>query len=321
LTEQFETPPPSAHAGLFDRVLVAWHIDLSPAGRPPALGLVAVAACVSIALSIAADAGVVRATNALFPETTGFSHFRIADYATLTSIGIVVACLAWPIVSSLSSTPRWLFLRLATGVTVVLWVPDFYLIAKGESPRAVLALMVMHLLIALITYNSLVRIAPLRGLIEQAVPGTETAPSQPLSASPLSGHLVWVSMTVAVSIEFAIGVIALLVVPFSRPDGWIPDRSKAVYLVHAGFGVLLLLAACGVLVATARMDRRTKLAALGGLAGIVVGAAGGLLAVAHAVRLVGLALMFVGTGIAFFGYLVPLVEPEPDPEDLSRGKD
>jgi hypothetical protein len=48
-----------------------------------------------------------------------------------------------------------------------------------------------------------------------------------------------------------------------------------------------------------------------GLAGLALGAAGGILAVYHASRFAGLALMFVGTMVAFFGYLLPLIEPDP----------
>jgi hypothetical protein len=49
---------------------------------------------------------------------------------------------------------------MAVLVTLVLWLPDLYILVRGQPPRAVAVLMVMHLAIALITYNSLVRIAP-----------------------------------------------------------------------------------------------------------------------------------------------------------------
>ena len=37
-------------------------------------------------------------------------------------IGVVTACLAWPVVTRISSAPRWLFFRLAIAVTPVLWL-------------------------------------------------------------------------------------------------------------------------------------------------------------------------------------------------------
>jgi hypothetical protein len=75
---------------------------------------------------------------------------------------VVIACLAWPVVVRLSSEPRWVFARLAVLVTVVLLLPDLYIWLTGQPGRAVLVLVAMHLAIALITYNVLVRVAPAR---------------------------------------------------------------------------------------------------------------------------------------------------------------
>jgi hypothetical protein len=86
------------------------------------------------------------------------------DYAKLTIIGVVIACLAWPVATPLSSAPRWLFLRLAILVTAVLLLPDAWLLARGSPPKAVAVLVVMHLAIAVITYNCLVHLAPVRRL-------------------------------------------------------------------------------------------------------------------------------------------------------------
>jgi hypothetical protein len=45
-------------------------------------------------------------------------------------------------------------------VTLVLWLPDIYILHQGQSAKAVAVLMTMHLAVALVTYNALVRIAP-----------------------------------------------------------------------------------------------------------------------------------------------------------------
>jgi hypothetical protein len=89
-------------------------------------------------------------------------HFQFGDYAKLTVIGVIIACLAWPAVVRLSSDPRWVYTRLAVLVTVVLLLPDLYIWLMGQPGRAVLVLATMHLAIALITYNVLVRVAPPR---------------------------------------------------------------------------------------------------------------------------------------------------------------
>ena len=120
------------------------------------------ALAVSIAGSLAADAILVVIGTTLFPSTKGYAHFQFHDYAKLTVIGVVIACLAWPVVTRISSAPRWLFFRLAVLVTLVLWLPDLYLLDLGQPGRAVAVLMVMHLAIALVTYNSLVHIAQVR---------------------------------------------------------------------------------------------------------------------------------------------------------------
>ena len=65
-------------------------------------------------------------------------------FALAVSIGVVIACLAWPVVTRISSAPRWLFFRLAVLVTLVLWLPDLYLEDLGQPGRAVAVLMVMR---------------------------------------------------------------------------------------------------------------------------------------------------------------------------------
>jgi hypothetical protein len=147
---------------LIDRSLDLVKVDFAPAHRQPSWIRVALATVVALAGSVAADAALVAIGTAVFPSTKGYSHFQFHDYAKLTIIGVVVACVAWPIVTRITSAPRWLFLRLAILVTLVLWLPDLYILVKGQPARAVAVLMVMHLAIAVVTYHALVRLAPLR---------------------------------------------------------------------------------------------------------------------------------------------------------------
>ncbi|MBC3841380.1 hypothetical protein GXW82_16970 [Streptacidiphilus sp. 4-A2] len=89
-------------------------------------------------------------------------HFQFADYSKLTVIGVVIACAAWPLTTRISSDPRWLFLRMAVLVTLVLLLPDLYILEQGQSAQAVTVLMVMHLVIGVVTYAALVGLAPVR---------------------------------------------------------------------------------------------------------------------------------------------------------------
>jgi hypothetical protein len=136
-----------------------WHLDFSPQHRMPSTARVLIATMASLAGSLAVDAALVAIGTRVFPSTKGYVHFQFSDYGKLTVIGVVIACVAWPVVTRITSAPRWMFFRMAIAVTVVLWAPDFYLLAKSQPPKAVFILMAMHLAIALVTYNCLVHIA------------------------------------------------------------------------------------------------------------------------------------------------------------------
>jgi hypothetical protein len=142
-----------------DQGLRLFHVDFAPARRQPSAVSLLGATLVAIGGSLLADAILVVTAQAVFPSTLGYAHFQFSDYAKLTVIGVLIACLAWPVVTRISSQPRWLFVRMAVAVTLVLWLPDVYILVGGAPPRAVAFLFLMHLAIAVVTYNSLVRIA------------------------------------------------------------------------------------------------------------------------------------------------------------------
>ena len=143
--------------------LLQWaRIDLSPDHRSPEWWRVALATVLSIVLSLLADAALIAIGTRLFPSTKGYAHFQFHDYAKLTVVGVIIACAAWPVVTRICAAPRWLFFRLAIVVTLVLLLPDLYIWIQGQPGHAVAVLVTMHLAIALITYNLLVHVAPVR---------------------------------------------------------------------------------------------------------------------------------------------------------------
>jgi hypothetical protein len=150
---------------IFDRTLDLVKVDFAPAHRQPSAVRVVLATVVSLVGSLAVDAALVAIGQAVFPSTKGYGHFQFSDYSRLTVVGVIIACLAWPIVTRVSSAPRWLFFRLAILVTLVLLIPDLYILKQGQPPKAVAVLMCMHLAIALVTYNALVHIAPVRARV------------------------------------------------------------------------------------------------------------------------------------------------------------
>jgi len=130
---------------------------------------VAQATALAVVLSLAADAALVALGTHLFPATNGYVHFQFADYAKLTVIGVLITGAAWPVVARVSSAPRWVFFRAAVAVTLVLFLPDVYIWWQGQSAQAVAVLLAMHVAIALITYNLLVHLAPVRPARRAAV--------------------------------------------------------------------------------------------------------------------------------------------------------
>jgi hypothetical protein len=150
------------------------HLDFAPEHQQPSAARLILATLVSIVGSLLVDAIIVVIAQKVFPSTKGYAHFQFSDYAKLTIIGVIIACIAWPITTRITSQPRWMFFRMAILVTLVLWLPDVYILMQGQPGNAVGVLFVMHLAIALVTYNALVHLAPVRVLSPSAARRAET---------------------------------------------------------------------------------------------------------------------------------------------------
>jgi hypothetical protein len=226
-------------------------------------------------------------------------------------------------VTRITSSPRWLFMRLAVLVTLVLWLPDVWILLKHEPARAVGVLMAMHLGIALVTYNLLVRVAPAResrgdrSEHESAPPAEllQAGEEDPARASPRTAgrSVLWLATTLSalVGVDFALGMVALFSVPAGRPSGWLPGKGTAIYLAHAIVGLPLALGAVAFLVLVRDTGRSLKVTGWMGLIGVAVAGVGGAITDLHPLRLLGMALMFVGPMFAGFVYLTPLVDSMP----------
>ena len=166
-------------SGLVGRAVTWARIDFDPPHRPPAWWRVALATALALALSLLADAAIVAVGTRVFPSTKGYVHFQFHDYARLTVIGVLIACAGWPVVVRCCSAPRWLFFRLAIVVTLVLFLPDFYILHQGQPAKAVVVLLCMHVAIALVTYNLLVHVAPVRPRTRRRVTAAPTEASGP----------------------------------------------------------------------------------------------------------------------------------------------
>ncbi len=138
------------------------HLDFPWGAAQPSLVRWIVATVVALGASIAACAAIAAAGIALFPSTAGYEHYRFEDYAKLTTIGVIVAAIGWPIVTLVTTRARRLFLWLAIIVTIVSFAPDLWILRGGQPAPAVADLAVMHVAVGVITYLALVVIAPQR---------------------------------------------------------------------------------------------------------------------------------------------------------------
>lgn len=298
---------PDATAGgpaVLERLLLRASIDFAPRHRQPSWALVAAATLVAVAGSLGLDELAVHVATTVFPDTAHFSHFRFADYASLTVVGVLAACAVWPLLTRIASKPRPLLFRMAVAGTVVLWLPDGWLLAEGERAAGVATLMAMHLLIALVTYNALVHVAPVR----PAPSEVRAAPVTRLVLPEVAVRRLWNAMAAVVALELVLGVATIVTVPFRRPNALLPSRATWLYAAHGAVGVALALGAGGVLVLSVLAGRMARIGAVLGGIGVLVGLAGGVCATFQVTRLLGMGVMMIGAVMAGIGYLVPALD-------------
>jgi hypothetical protein len=152
---------PTLSTTTLERVERLTHLDLRPLTDLPRASRVVLAGIVSIVGSLVVDAVLVAIGKALF-SPGDFGPFHFGSYAPLTVLGIVAAVVGWANLVRMCSEPRWVVTRAAILVTVVLLIPDFAILPNNPA-GAVATLMVMHIAIAVITYASLLLVAPATG--------------------------------------------------------------------------------------------------------------------------------------------------------------
>jgi hypothetical protein len=152
----------SAAVPLIDRALAIARVDWTPHHRQPNPILVIVAAVITLIGALAADTALVAVGTHVFPATAGYGHFKFDDYAKLTIIGVVIGAAGWPVITRVSSAPKWLYGRLTILITIVLFLPDAWLLIHHQPPKAVAVLMSMHVAVAVVIYFAMVNVAPIR---------------------------------------------------------------------------------------------------------------------------------------------------------------
>ncbi len=286
----------------------------------PSIARVALATTFAASASVLVNFALVHLAISFDPTLTYYAHFRLSDYGTLSVLGVLCAGAAWYLVAHNVTEPRTMFFRVAVVSMLILWIPDVWLYVKHEPTRAVTYLVVMHLAVALITYNSLVFAAPVGQRVSNEPAPSPLVPDDEDGATTRVRRAQWVVMMIAIALEFGTGLIGMLYVPFNRASGWLSHRGEVIYVVHALLGAVLGLAALALTSHVLRTSahRIDRIAAVSGLCGVSIGAVGGVLCVSHALRLLGMALMFVGVSVAFFGYLIPMIDDAQPAKSTSR---
>ena len=215
----------------------------------PPLALLVWPRCCRWVGSLAVDALLVWVATNLVPSTRGYVHFRFPDYGLLTTIGVFIACRGVADRGQASrGTPRWLFFRLAVVVTLVLWIPDIYLIVRHQSARAVTVLMAMHLAIALSPTTSSSGSPRRVGRHVGAAPGRHGGGRRPAPGGAGTTNVGarparhW-RCSPSWSTSLIVGIAVVVSVPTGRPSGWLPMRGQAVYLIHTVLGFVIAVGA------------------------------------------------------------------------------
>lgn len=84
-----------------------------------------------------------------------------AIYIFLTLVGVIIGAIGWVIVRNRSADPAALVRWLAPVVVVVSWIPDLLLGLAGQGWGGVVALMLMHPVVAVCAVVSYRRFLPL----------------------------------------------------------------------------------------------------------------------------------------------------------------
>jgi hypothetical protein len=146
-------------------------LDLPRGTAQPSVWRWILATILAVGASLLACFGLAHLAVVLDPALAGYGHFQFGDYSRLTIIGVIAACVGWPIVTWFTTSARRLYLWLAIAVTVVSLAPDAWILHLGQPAAGVATLVVMHFALAVVTFPAMVFVAPQRAIVERDAHG------------------------------------------------------------------------------------------------------------------------------------------------------
>ncbi|GAB2843437.1 DUF6069 family protein [Lentzea nigeriaca] len=116
----------------------------------------------AIVLASAANTVVAFVARALGADAAVIQGLTPQAYVFLTAVGVVVAAAAWAVIRRKAAKPNALLRKLVPIVVAVSLVPDVLLFGiPGASPIGVVALMLMHVVVAAIAVPIFRTVLPL----------------------------------------------------------------------------------------------------------------------------------------------------------------
>jgi hypothetical protein len=126
---------------------------------------VASRAAIGVALaalaSVAVNSVIALLADKALPAGALRMGLQLREYAPLTVIGVLLGTLAWYLVRRSARNPAAVLRVLVPVAVVVSFVPDFGILAAGATVLNSLALIAMHLVVAVITVPTLAKVLPL----------------------------------------------------------------------------------------------------------------------------------------------------------------
>ncbi|MFE2420870.1 DUF6069 family protein [Streptomyces hokutonensis] len=131
---------------------------------PRSRGLTVVAGLLAAAVVAVLGNVVVAVLAHAAGASDDFAPLHLSAYAPLTVFGVVLGAIGWAVVRRVAKNPVGLLLWLVPVLVVVSFVPDLSLLGggtPGSGPLAVAALMVMHVVVAVVAVTAYWRVLPL----------------------------------------------------------------------------------------------------------------------------------------------------------------
>ncbi|WP_211294327.1 DUF6069 family protein [Lentzea kentuckyensis] len=116
----------------------------------------------AIVLASAANTAVSFAAQALGAAPEVIQGLTPQAYVFLTAVGVIVAAVAWALIRSKAARPNAVLRKLVPIVVAVSLLPDLLLFGiPGASPVGVVALMLMHVVVAAVAVPIFRTVLPL----------------------------------------------------------------------------------------------------------------------------------------------------------------